>query len=103
MPLLFAYGTLVRPDVQRSTFGRLLNGGADSLPGYEVSALTLACVQYQNATFNGKPDSLIPGHAYEVTEEELKAADAYELDADYKRKLVTLASGKQAWIYLHGE
>jgi hypothetical protein len=34
-----------------------------------------------------------------ITEEELAAADAYEV-ADYKRVSVTLASGLTAWVYV---
>ena len=34
MPLLFSYGTLQQDDVQRATFGRLLTGQRDTLPGY---------------------------------------------------------------------
>ena len=37
MPLLFSYGTLQEEDVQRSTFGRLLHGTRDELPGFEQS------------------------------------------------------------------
>ncbi len=35
MPLLFCYGTLQQPDVQLSTFGRLLDGHADELIDFE--------------------------------------------------------------------
>jgi hypothetical protein len=37
MPLLFSYGTLQQEDVQWSTFGRLLEGQRDELPGFERS------------------------------------------------------------------
>jgi hypothetical protein len=37
MPLLFSYGTLQQEDVQLSTFGRLLHGQRDELPGFEQS------------------------------------------------------------------
>ena len=41
MPLLFSYGTLQQPNVQRSTFGRLLRGHADELPGFEPSLVEI--------------------------------------------------------------
>lgn len=34
MPLLFSYGTLRDPAVQRANFGRVLAGREDRLPGY---------------------------------------------------------------------
>jgi hypothetical protein len=34
MALLFSYGTLQQPDVQRATFGRLLRGEPDALVGF---------------------------------------------------------------------
>jgi len=37
MPLLFSYGTLQQESVQRSTFGRLLDGPKDELPRFEPS------------------------------------------------------------------
>jgi hypothetical protein len=36
-----------------------------------------------------------------VTEAELAHADAYERADEYKRIAVTLASGREAWIYVH--
>ena len=41
----------------------------------------------------------VPGIAFEVTDEELKHSDAYEVDA-YKRVETVLASGKSAWVYV---
>lgn len=37
MPWLFSYGTLQQEAVQLATFGRLLEGGADELVGFEQS------------------------------------------------------------------
>jgi hypothetical protein len=39
------------------------------------------------------------GVVFEATIEELACADAYE-DADYRRIQVTLASGREAWLYV---
>jgi gamma-glutamylcyclotransferase (GGCT)/AIG2-like uncharacterized protein YtfP len=109
MPLLFSYGTLQHDHVQLSTFGRLLQGERDELPGFEPSLVRLEDPQvvassgnthHANVTFNGKRDSRVSGTVFEVTEAELAAADDYEQRAAYKRVTATLASGKAAWVYL---
>ena len=42
--LLFSYGTLQQDDVQMSSFGRLLEGQADAMPGYRQSLIEItAC------------------------------------------------------------
>ena len=110
MPLIFSYGTLQRPDVQLSTFGRLLRGQRDALPQYELSRVAIVDPavaaaagrsHHDNATFTARPESQVRGTVFELTEAELAAADSYEQPASYARRLVTLASGKQAWIYVH--
>jgi GNAT superfamily N-acetyltransferase len=98
MPLLFSYGTLQQEDVQWSTFGRLLDGQRDELPGFEPS---VSVSQHANVTFNGRTDSRAAGTVFEVTDADL-AADEYEQRANYQRIAVTLASGKHAWVYVDG-
>lgn len=100
MPLLFSYGTLQRDEVQQSTFGRSLDGESDALPKYETAIVTIGGTQYANAKFNGKGDSRVEGMAFEVTEAELARADAYEAPFGYRRLMVVLASGKEAWVYV---
>jgi hypothetical protein len=111
MPLLFSYGTLQQPDVQLSAFGRLLSGDRDVLPGFEPSLVriddpamvsALGRTHHANVTFNGRPDSRVSGTVFEVTDEELAAADRFEQPFSYKRILITLASGKRAWAYVAG-
>src|SRR5215471_15108581 len=103
MPWLFSYGTLQQDAVQLSTFGRRLDGHADELVGFEQSlmkvddpAFVAASGQAHHAivTFNGRPDSRVPGVAFEVSDQELAAADRYE-PAGYSRIRTTLASGKE--------
>lgn len=108
MPLLFSYGTLREPDVQRSIFGRLLNGHDDALVGFE-----LALFKVEDAAFvassgkamhntlrsTGRSEDRVPGVALEVTDAELLEADRYE-PAGYKRVATTLASGMDAWVYI---
>ncbi|MGH7596423.1 MAG: gamma-glutamylcyclotransferase family protein [bacterium] len=109
MPLLFSYGTLQQENVQLSTFGRLLQGQKDELPGFEPSFVKIEDPQvvatsgkahYANVTFNGRNDSRVSGTVFEITDAELAAADQYEQLAAYKRVAVMLASGNQAWVYV---
>jgi Gamma-glutamyl cyclotransferase, AIG2-like len=109
MPLLFSYGTLQQSDVQVSTFGRLLHGHPDALPGYEASFAPIEDPQVaaasgrthnSNASFNGRSDSRISGMVFEVTNAELAAADRYERVSGYIRIAVALSSGRQAWVYV---
>jgi gamma-glutamylcyclotransferase (GGCT)/AIG2-like uncharacterized protein YtfP len=108
MALLFSYGTLQQDDVQRSTFGRLLQGEKDELVGYEQSSVRIedpAVVATSGKThhpivkFNGRNDSRVSGTVFEITAQELASADRYEVAA-YKRVAATLASGRQAWVYI---
>lgn len=109
MPLLFSYGTLQEEAVQRLTFGRLLEGERDELPGFEPSrvrnedpqeAAASGRTHHANVTFNGRSDSRVSGTVFEITDAELAAADEYERPAAYKRITAVLASGKQAWVYV---
>ncbi len=109
MPLLFSYGTLQQEEVQLSTFGRVLHGQRDELPEFEQSSVriddpqvvaTSGKTHHANVTFNARNDSRVSGTVFEVTDDELAAADQYEQRASYKRTPVTLASGKWAWVYL---
>jgi gamma-glutamylcyclotransferase (GGCT)/AIG2-like uncharacterized protein YtfP len=111
MPLIFSYGTLQQEEVQLRTFGRLLQGKKDALPGFESSRVKIEGPQvasggkthHDNVTFNGRGDSRVSGTAFEITEAELAAADVYERTAAYKRIAVKLASGKQAWVYVDAQ
>jgi gamma-glutamylcyclotransferase (GGCT)/AIG2-like uncharacterized protein YtfP len=109
MPLLFSYGTLQHENVQLSTFGRLLQGQRDQLPGFERSVVAIqdpgivassGTTHHANVTFNGRHDARVSGTVFEVTEAELAAADEYEQRAAYTRVSARLASGKQAWVYV---
>jgi gamma-glutamylcyclotransferase (GGCT)/AIG2-like uncharacterized protein YtfP len=101
MPLLFSYGTLQLDEVQMSIFNRILVGYQDELPGYQLGSVRAGNAEYANVVPDGV-DASVPGTVYEVTEAELRAADAYEEDAAYVRIEVELASGRRAWVYAHG-
>jgi hypothetical protein len=110
MPLLFSYGTLQQEEVQLSTFGRKLDGEKDLLLGYEPSlvkipdptvAARLGRTHHDNANLTGDDWSNVQGTVYEVTDEELARADRFESQFFYKRVNAALASGKDAWVYVH--
>jgi gamma-glutamylcyclotransferase (GGCT)/AIG2-like uncharacterized protein YtfP len=110
MPLLFAYGTLQQETVQLSTLGRRLQGQRDELLRYEQSLVKISDPQevaasgkthHANVQFNGNEKSRVPGAAFEITDAELASIDVYEAAFSYTRVAATLASGKEAWVYVH--
>ena len=105
---LFSYGTLQQEGVQIASFGRLLKGADDALPGYKQSMIEITdpeVVRTSGKRFHpivaasDDPADEIPGKVFEITPAELAAADAYEV-SDYKRILVRLKSGVDAWVYV---
>jgi gamma-glutamylcyclotransferase (GGCT)/AIG2-like uncharacterized protein YtfP len=84
-----------------STFGRRLNGNRDELRGFEQSLVKIGDTGQKNVTVNGNDDARVPGMVFEITDAELVSVDSYEAAFSYRRMLVTLASGRQAWVYVH--
>ncbi len=106
--LIFSYGTLRDRAVQFATFGRELSGSSDSLPGYSTSLVairdqgvvaTSGKTHHTIAERSSSPADELPGMVFEITPEELAAADRYEV-TEYTRVQVTLTSGVQAWAYV---
>lgn len=106
--LLFTYGTLRDPDVQLDTFGRLLEGEPDVLPGYTVDYAEIEdhrVVEISGKSVHpivrptGNPLDKVMGHVVWVTESELEACDEYEVTL-YRRVSRVLASGRTAWVYV---
>jgi hypothetical protein len=106
--LLFSYGTLQLEPVQRATFGRVLEGTADALPGYALDRIPIRDPQvvatsgethHRIVRASGRPADRVPGVVFRITPAELAHADAYEVD-DYQRVRCTLASGTEAWVYV---
>jgi len=95
--LLFSYGTLQNRSVQIANFGRELTGREDVLPGYVRRMVAI----YANAEPSSDPGDAVTGTVFEISAQELAAADKYEEPADYRRIQVTLRSGVQAWVYVH--
>jgi hypothetical protein len=106
--LLFSYGTLQKPEVQLDTFGRLVASETDVLPGFtvdytEISDPRVADVSGQSVhpivRATGTSLDKVTGVVLHVTEDELDAADEYEV-ALYHRVQVRLQSGRIAWVYV---
>jgi len=105
---LFSYGTLRQSEVQLDRFGRLLNGEPDALPGFRVEFITITDPEVVATSGSDRhplviasdgPEDAVEGLVFEITDTELAAADAYEVD-DYARQEVQLRSGATAWAYL---
>jgi gamma-glutamylcyclotransferase (GGCT)/AIG2-like uncharacterized protein YtfP len=108
MPLLFSYGTLQQEGVQKATFGRQLAGRPDALVGFEQAMVliddpevvaTSGKTHHPIVRHSGDPASRVAGTVFEVTEAEIRSADAYEVSA-YRRIEVELASGAAAFVYV---
>ena len=108
MEHLFSYGTLQLESVQLATFGRLLDGALDAMPGYRTEMLEITdpdVLAKSGERFHpvvmpsDNPSDTVAGKVFEVTPQELAHADAYEV-SDYKRVSVKLVSGIDAWVYV---
>lgn len=91
-----------------ATFDRRLEGPRDHLVGYksgwlEINDSTVIRASGETrhlvATFTGRSTDLVLGTAFGVTTKELLHADAYEV-SDYKREYLSLASGRNAWVFV---
>ena len=108
--LLFSYGTLRQKDVQLTTFGRELDGADDAIVGYQLDWVTITDPHVIETSGSDRHPILkpgteadsVPGSVFEITDEELTAADDYEVD-DYRRVEVPLRSGKRAWVYVFAD
>ncbi len=105
---LFSYGTLREAQVQLATFGRLLDGEPNAVLGYRLETLTITdpaviatsgsdCHPILRASDD--PAAAVEGTVLLISEQELLAADAYEVDG-YTRTSVALRHGPQAWAYV---
>ena len=106
--LLFSYGTLRQPEVQRATFGREIDGTPDAIVGYDLDYVTITDPRVIAASGSDrhpilKPtdraDAAVEGMVFAISEADLAAADEYEVD-DYRRITVPLRSGGDAWVYV---
>ena len=105
--LLFSYGTLRQPEVQLATFGRLLAGRETAVVGFRLEWLTITDPHVIATSGSDRHPLLVPdpsaepvpGTVFEISVDELLAADEYEVD-DYRRVLVPLDTGEKAWVYV---
>jgi gamma-glutamylcyclotransferase (GGCT)/AIG2-like uncharacterized protein YtfP len=104
---LFSYGTLQQENVQMASFGRLLKGTPDALPGWKRERVEItdaevfikSGIRFHPILVPGDASDEVTGMVFEVTEDELASADRYEV-AHYKRIAVRLKSGTDAWVYV---
>lgn len=96
---LFSYGTLRYEAVQLSTFGRKLTGQADVLAGYRLSMIPIndpsvveksGDAEHPIIQFTGNPQDQVAGFVFDVSKEELKQADTYEV-AEYTSPVCRMA------------
>lgn len=108
---LFSYGTLRLPEVQIATFGRLLDGSDDAMPGYRTDLLEITDPEvlatsgerfHPIVVPSPDPADEVAGSVFRISEEEIWAADSYEV-ADYDRTCVRLKSGIDAWVYVKAD
>lgn len=106
--LLFSYGTLQLPAVQRATFGREVPVQADAVLGFQVASLTIhdpdvialsGLRVHRVLRRTGDERSEVEGVVLTLTPAELGRADDYEVAA-YVRVRVPLRSGRRAWAYV---
>ena len=106
--LLFSYGTLRQPEVQRATFGRELDGRPDAIVGYDLTYVaitdphviaTSGSDRHPILKPTDRADAAVEGTVFAISAADLAAADTYEVE-DYRRIAVPLRSGEQAWVYV---
>lgn len=109
--LLFSYGTLQDKAVQVANFGRELVGQPDHMAGYKESYVeitdpdvlaTSGKTHHPIVSPSANPEDTVAGVVFQITPQELAAADAYEV-SDYKRIAVGLVSGLTAWVYVEAK
>lgn len=105
--LLFSYGTLQLESVQQSIFGCTLAGEPDAVIGHVLTDVHIddpAVVEASGSAVHpglaasADPTATVDGTVYLLTDEQLAAADDYEVDA-YERVAYPLKSGRTAWVY----
>lgn len=108
MAYLFSYGTLQLKSVQVANFGRELIGRPDKLLEYVVEQVEITDHRVLEESgqryhpilkYTGNNLNQVAGTVFEVTEEDLIKADAYEV-SDYKRVSAILKSGINCWVYV---
>jgi len=105
---LFSYGTLRDPAVQRALFGREVEGVDDTLVGFVLDSVTITDPAIIATSGSDRHPILrratvsheVRGSRFLLTQAELEAVAQYEV-ADYARISTLLASGYEAYVYVH--
>lgn len=102
MENLFAYGSLQEEEVQKTVFGRILQGVPEKLLGYVVSQIEIeeefGIESYPIIAPTDDNKDVIHGVVFELTVEELSLSDTYEGNS-YTRIQVPLQSKQMVWAY----
>ncbi|MCP2339927.1 GDSL-type esterase/lipase family protein [Actinomadura rupiterrae] len=103
---LFSFGTLLDEGVQNKLFGQAVPATPATLAGYTTRPLTItdpSVIETSgldvHLTLKRRVLAEVEGAVLHLTDADLAAADAYEVD-DYARRRVRLISGETAWAYL---
>ncbi|MFG2973189.1 GDSL-type esterase/lipase family protein [Streptomyces sp. NPDC048331] len=103
---LFSFGTLRDERVQTALFGGAVPTSPASLAGYTTRPLKITDPAVIAASgldvhliLERRLGASVEGAVLHLTDQELAAADAYEVD-DYTRRRVVLSSGASTWAYL---
>ncbi|MEV0442552.1 GDSL-type esterase/lipase family protein [Streptomyces spectabilis] len=103
---LFSFGTLLDERVQTTLFGGAVPSSPAALAGHTTRPLTITDPDViatsgldVHLTLERRVGAAVEGAVLRLTDADLAAADAYEVD-DYVRRPVRLSSGESAWAYL---
>ncbi|BDV31195.1 gamma-glutamylcyclotransferase family protein [Microbacterium terricola] len=106
--LLFSYGVFLDPEVQRTTFGRVVESEPATLSGYTADYVEITDARFADLSgltmhprlrATGNPRDKVTGRVLQVTDAELDAIDQLQVTM-FRRAQVTLADGSDAWIYV---
>ncbi|RFU40305.1 hypothetical protein DZF91_17855 [Actinomadura logoneensis] len=103
---LFSFGTLLDERVQTKLFGQAVPRFPAALAGYATRPLRITDPDVVatsglevHLTLTREIGAEVEGAVLHLTDDDLAAADAYEVD-DYVRRRVRLTSGETAWAYV---
>jgi hypothetical protein len=97
MENLFAYGTLILPDIQQKLFGRILKGNKDILLDFKKTIISIEDEVFP--CVDRFPGNNIKGVIFKISDKELSITDEYE-GGEYIRIKALLQSGNEAWVYI---
>ena len=104
---VFSYGTLRQTNVQHALYGRTVSTIPDVLLAWRLDWLVITDPDVIRASGSdrhpilrrGTNEDAVEGAYLELNDAELQATDRYEV-ADYVRRVVVLASGVEAFVYV---